>query len=272
MCGASWTTAPASWSAFRPSRVEQELEHARARFAEERERLERSLEEASKRQARAEAERRLLGDHATELISSYDHRGTCLYASPASRRLLGYEPDELIGRPGAQLLHPEDRHRLARARATRSESRFEARLLRKAGDFVWVEVTLLPVLGRGDGRLVAMNTTVRDISERRAGKESGQIAQGRFDSLFGSLPVGSALLGRDGRLERANPALCRLVGYPREQLEGTALVTIVHREDAVSCSTGLRRVASGEVASLRVEQELEHARARFAEERERLER
>src|SRR5215211_1939075 len=250
----------------------EEIERARAGFAGElerversrgeAERLERSLEEATKSRARAEAERRLLGNHSTELISSYDNRGTCLYASPASRALLGYEPDELVGRPGAALIHPDDRHRLARARATRSESTFEARLRRKDGDYLWVEVSLVPILDRGDDRLVAMNTTVRDISERRAAEETRRLAQASFDSLFGTLPVGSALLTQDGGLERANPALCRLTGYSRERLEGAALVTIVGRDDAGQWSTGLRRLASGEIASLRLEQELIHASGR----------
>jgi PAS domain S-box-containing protein len=266
------------------ARFAEELEQTRAGFAEEREqlrarsselererlqrsvgeaeRLERSLEEATKGRARAEAERRLLGNHSTELISSYDHRGTCLYASPASRPLLGYEPEELVGRPGADLIHPDDRHQLARARATRSESTFEARLRRKDGDYAWVEVTLVPILDRGDDRLVAMNTTVRDISERRAAEEALRLARARFDSLFGALPVGSALLTEDGRLESANPALCRLTGYSRERLEGTALVSIVGRDDAGPWSTGLRRLASGEVASLRLEQHLVHASGR----------
>jgi PAS domain S-box-containing protein len=74
--------------------------------------------------------------------------------------------------------------------------------------------------------------------------------------------VGSALLTEDGRLESANPALCRLTGYSRERLEGTALVTIVGRDDAGQWSTGLRRLASGEVASLRLEQHLVHASGR----------
>jgi len=240
-------------------RVEHELEHARARFAEERERLERSLAEATSSLARAEAERSLLADHASELISRYDGHGTCLYASDASTRLLGYDPEELIGRPGAELLHPDDRPQLARARATRSESTFEARLRRKAGDFVWVEVSLHPVRGAGDEQPLELNATVRDISQRRAAEDALRRAQARFDSLFRTVPIGSALLAPDGRLERANPALCRLTGYSREHLERTVLGTLVHREDAGSCSAGLRRVATGEVATLRLDQQLVHA-------------
>ena len=148
--------------------VEHALEQARAEFAAQRERLERSLEEARDSLSRAEAERQALADRAAEPSARYDNRGTCLHASPGFCRLLGYEPEELVGRPGAELLHLDDRPRLARARASRSASSFEARLLRKVGDYVWVEVSLHPVWAQGDERLVEIRTTFRDISDRRA--------------------------------------------------------------------------------------------------------
>jgi PAS domain S-box-containing protein len=141
--------------------AELALEHARARFSERREQLERSLAQATEKLAGLEVQH---DDHATELFSRYDERGTCLSASPAFARLLGYEPDELVGRPGAELLHPDDRARLARARASRSRTSFQGRLRRKAGDFVWVEVGLDPVWAGGGERLVELRTTVRDIS------------------------------------------------------------------------------------------------------------
>ncbi|HET8820620.1 MAG TPA: MASE1 domain-containing protein [Thermoleophilaceae bacterium] len=132
----------------------QALVQGRAQFAEQRQRLERSLEEA------------------TELSSRYDDRGTCLDASPAFCRLLGYEREELVGRAGAELLHVEDRPRLVRARATRSDTIFEARLRRKAGDFVWVEVSLHPVCDGPARRLVEIKTTVRAVSEERAATQT----------------------------------------------------------------------------------------------------
>jgi PAS domain S-box-containing protein len=148
------------------------LEQGRAQFTEQRQRLERSLEEATRRLARAEAEHRLLADRATELSSRYDERGRCLDASPAFCQLLGYEREELVGRPGAELLHVEDRPRLVRARANRSDGSFEARLRRKAGDFVWVEVSLHPVWDRAAQRLVEIQTTVRDVSENRTATQT----------------------------------------------------------------------------------------------------
>ncbi len=147
--------------------AERALERARAVLLEERARHDEELDEVAATLARTEAERRLLAEHATELIARYDERGTCLYASPASRRLLGFEPDELVSRPGAELLHPDDRHMLARARAARAESAFQARLRRKTGEYIWVEVRLRPVLAHDGDRVVAVTTTIRAISRNR---------------------------------------------------------------------------------------------------------
>jgi PAS domain S-box-containing protein len=149
------------------AQAEQALEQARALLLEERAQREEALDEITATLARTEAERRLLAEHATELIARYDERGTCLYASPAARRLLGYEPDELVARPGAELLHPDDRHMLARARAARAESTFQARLRRKTGEYIWVEVRLRPVLAHDGDRVVAVTTTIREISRNR---------------------------------------------------------------------------------------------------------
>jgi PAS domain S-box-containing protein len=147
--------------------AEQALEQARALLLEERARNERELDEIAATLARTEAERRLLAEHATELIARYDERGSCLYASPAARRLLGYEPEELVARPGAELLHPDDRHLLSRARAARSESTFQARLRHRSGDYIPVEVRLRPVLAHGGDRVVAVTTTIRELARDR---------------------------------------------------------------------------------------------------------
>jgi PAS domain S-box-containing protein len=162
-------SAAAELAAARAERARalDDVEGMRGELADaeaERERLERSLEEAAQRMAALEGERRLLAEHSTEMISRYDERGVCLYASPASARLLGYEPEELVGRAGAELLHAEDRHRLARARATRTASSFEARLRRKGGDFISVEVSLRPVWGHAADRMLGVTTIIREIA------------------------------------------------------------------------------------------------------------
>jgi PAS domain S-box-containing protein len=239
------------------ARMSDELE----RFAAEHARTRARIEELEDELATADAERALVGEHGRELIARYDERGVCLAASAGTRGLLGYEPEELVGRPGADLIHPEDRARLLRARAAQAEVTFRARLRNRAGEYIPVEVDFRPDGGEG-GRLGEVTTVARPIAERRSDDDAGRVAETRFRSLFGTLPHASALIGPDGRIVRANLALARLTGYSGDQLEGTALGTLVHDADAAVFGGRLRQVATGHVASLQLEQRLAHASGR----------
>ena len=56
-----------------------------------------------------EAERRLrLFDTSLDLILLVDRRGQFVEVSPSSAAILGYRPEEMIGRNGTEFLHPED--------------------------------------------------------------------------------------------------------------------------------------------------------------------
>jgi two-component system, cell cycle sensor histidine kinase and response regulator CckA len=54
----------------------------------------------------------LIANYPRDLISIHDRSGNYLYASPASEPLLGYTPDELIGRLAYDLFHPDDMDRI----------------------------------------------------------------------------------------------------------------------------------------------------------------
>src|SRR4051794_33503286 len=58
-----------------------------------------------------ESERRfrLLAENATDMIGQWDLEARLVYLSSAARTLLGYAPDELVGRYGYELIHPDDR-------------------------------------------------------------------------------------------------------------------------------------------------------------------
>src|SRR3989304_474618 len=67
---------------------------------------ERKRAEASLR--RSEELHRLLAEHSSDMISKHTKSGIYLYASPACRGLLGYEPDELVGRDPYEMFPPDD--------------------------------------------------------------------------------------------------------------------------------------------------------------------
>jgi PAS domain S-box-containing protein len=111
---------------------------------------------------------------ADDLVVRADAQAVILYVSDSCRSILGYAPDELIGRSGAELVHPDDLERFAANTARLFEAGTglervdrEFRYRRKDGSWAWLEghPTILPA---SDGRLGDILNVFCDVTERRA--------------------------------------------------------------------------------------------------------
>ncbi|MBX7103180.1 MAG: PAS domain S-box protein [Gemmataceae bacterium] len=125
--------------------------------------------DAAARLQDSEARYRLIAENAGDLITRQSSDGIILYASPACRALLGYEPEEMVQRSKFDFVHPDDRDlRNARHQETFGEARTVTiilRLLRKDGSPVWVETTSRRAGPKYD-ESADIITCTRDISER----------------------------------------------------------------------------------------------------------
>ncbi len=63
---------------------------------------------AELRLEQSERQFRLLSENSQDLITIFDTENRFQYLSPASFRILGYEPEELLGAKIESLLHPDD--------------------------------------------------------------------------------------------------------------------------------------------------------------------
>ena len=142
-------------------------------------RRQRQAEQAVRR---SEQHYRLLADNSTDLIVQLGPDFRRVYASPASRAMLGYDPRELVGRSASDLLLAEDAAAFSAslAKAARDgeapSARYRAR--RKDGSEIWVETT-----GRrmedGQGFVI----TTRDITLRKAAEDQLHEANGKLQRL-----------------------------------------------------------------------------------------
>lgn len=138
------------------------LYHARERLLVEQSRLRES-----------ESFHRLIGELASDFAfhARVELSGQIIIDSATSglQVLLGYTLDDLQGRPGLALIHPEDRaeiqHALSRANAG-DEVQGEARVIAKDGRLVHVEYRAHPERNP-DGSLVGVLGAFRDISVQR---------------------------------------------------------------------------------------------------------
>ncbi len=147
------------------------------------------------------AQYRLLAENAKDMIVCVGMDGIRRYASPASRELLGYAPEELVGAVSADLVHPEDRprwqeHVLLAARGL-AEPYCSYRLRHKDGRYIWVEATIHFVEDPMTLAPVEFINVVRDISQRRE-------AELRLRDALESLDDGFTLWTEDWRFVLCN--------------------------------------------------------------------
>jgi PAS domain S-box-containing protein len=157
------------------------------------------LRDVTERQATAraleisETLHRHLAENSGDLISRHSRQGRLLYVSPASREVLGFAPEELLGRDAREFLHPDD---LAAFRATDFEAveggervDMTSRLRHRDGHWVWVEA-VISVLRDDRGRVSEIQMSTRDITGRKAREAASQQAS-RLEAL-GRLSAGLA--------------------------------------------------------------------------------
>jgi PAS domain S-box-containing protein len=143
-----------------------------------RRQLLQSMTEANAAAARSEARFRQLAENAQDMIVHSNLRGVIQYVSPACATMLGYTPEELVGREGMMTVHDDDREAIRaivveqiaylKAHDDNSATRVEYRAIRKDGRVIWLESR--PGLQRDPltGFITGITDIVRDVTEQKA--------------------------------------------------------------------------------------------------------
>lgn len=118
-----------------------------------------------------EARYRLMAEHSSDLIARQTPDGQYLYVSPASQTLLGYAPEELVGRSFYEWVHSDDlgalRNDWATLLKTQDKGTLAYRIRRKDGAYLWVETTSCVIREPTTGAVVELQTASRDITVRK---------------------------------------------------------------------------------------------------------
>ena len=85
------------------------------------------------------------------------------------------------------------------------------------GNERWHSTTKVP-LRNGDGEIVGLVGTTRDVTDQKEAEEALKKSEERFRTAFEDSPIGVALVDLDGRRFRVNQALCEMLGYSEEEL------------------------------------------------------
>jgi PAS domain S-box-containing protein len=186
--------------------------------------------------AAREAQLRVVSEHTRDVVFQYglDHR--ILYASPAVRRY-GYEPDALVGQVAQDLVHPDDRAKVAAmvgelftGGPVDPERDRTHRVRAASGDYVWMEGQ--PTIVRDpQGKPISVVSLLRDISERRAADEALAESERRYRLLTDNATDMIACYDAKAVFTFIAPAVIGVMGYTPEEMVGSRTTSFMHPDD-----------------------------------------
>lgn len=205
-----------------------------ARSLTEARRAERALQQQLE-------ERRQLFDTSQDLIMIMNSRGEIVQISPSTETILGYRPDEMIGRTGADFIHPAhlDRSREEMGELRRGEhpKLADTRCFHKDGREVWISW-----VGNWSDQARRFFFVGRDMTEARHAAESlrdsEQLARNIVETAldaFVQTDDRSTILNWSSRAEE-------LFGWRRDEALGkNAIDLIVAKSERDRVKAGLAR-------------------------------
>ncbi|RXK59675.1 PAS domain S-box protein [Lacibacter luteus] len=160
-----------------------------------------------------------------------------LYCSPNIEQVLGYNDEELLGKSGFEMLHPDD---IPSALAI-----FEAELLnpgknksvdlrfrKKDGAWLWAETKGKNLFGNPHIRAMLIN--LNDISIRKQSEEAVKLSEERYKAFFNNLSLPLLVISQDHQqiLDVNKKALDRY-GYTAEEFKNINIRNLFTQE--VTC-------------------------------------
>ena len=152
----------------------------------DRKRVERALRESD------ETFRALIAN-ISDVIAILDAQGRIRYESPSITRHFGWEPEKLLGTPGSDLVHPDDRdhvqRNIDRLLGTAGASR-TIRCRYQAQDLSYRPIELIAVNMLDNHRINGILVNFRDISERIASERALKASERRLRKAQAMAHVG----------------------------------------------------------------------------------
>ena len=190
---------------------------------------------------------RLLAEHSTDMISKHTPEGVYTYASPACRCLLGYEPEELVGRDAYDFFHPDDLQQIRRTHSTILERpdtyTVGYRIRRKDGAYIWFETTSRTVRDPNTDEVREIIAVSRDITERKEAEEQALFQAHLLEQ------VQAAVIATDmrGIVTHWNEHAERLYGWARKEALGRNIAELTITPEGLELAEGIMEwLRSGE--------------------------
>ena len=190
---------------------------------------------------------RLLAENASDIVYEADTEGTIRWISP-SCRMLGWEPDDLLGRSVFDIVYEDDRTTLFKNRrrvlAGEIAPSIEGRYLSKSGEPHWMSISVRP-LRDDDDSIAAVVVGLRSLEAEMATRQSLAESEAHYRLLAENASDIVYETDRDGAITWVSPSVFDVLGWRPDALVGTRAAELVAFEDSVALTRKYEKLLSG---------------------------
>jgi PAS domain S-box-containing protein len=214
---------------------------------------------AEKALRESEEKYRTIVEASPDITWEIDTRGNFTYVSSQSLPLLGYSPEELIGKPFIILVRPEARESVmvdfqSSIRDKTPFATLEIPAINQSGLPLFLEIRTAMI--RDDtGNLTGFRGLARDITGRNLAKAALAESEERYRSLVETTGTGFVILGSDGRVITANGEYLRLTGrMTLQELQGRQVTEWTAPYDIERNARAVQQcLATGKIRNLEID-------------------
>jgi PAS domain S-box-containing protein len=194
--------------------------------------LEAQIQEVNLAQQRMEQ----LLYNASEVITIYESDGTIRYISPSVKRILGYNPDELIGVKGRTHTHEEDIEKSrnmfrALLEDSKSTETIQYRFRKKDGDWIWLEASGKNLISDASVKGIVVNA--RDITVKMKAEQEERMRK-NMQALSENSPDIITRVKSDGEIVYTNPAITFYTGEEPQIYFGRSVSELAEANEIIN--------------------------------------
>ncbi|MFH0876964.1 MAG: PAS domain S-box protein, partial [Candidatus Omnitrophota bacterium] len=185
----------------------------------------------------SEEKYRIHFENVSDVVFSFNREFRILSISPSLERVLGYKPEEFIGKPFAELniLSPEYLEKSfsdgMRVFAGENVYLMAYELIARDGTIKYMEFSSVPLIR--DGQVEAAVSVARDITKRKRSEEALLESEELYRSLVENIDFGVTMIDKDYNILMTNHVLSKWFNKPIREFVGKSCFREFEKRQAV---------------------------------------